>query len=100
MKNRLVMGVDALTKEQEKEFVEYLRGRKCGWWHWIDNFWLITTTASDFLPSEIRDELVRIAPEVRVLVLNINDPKIWMGQGPQSEERNMFTWLQKTWNSD
>jgi hypothetical protein len=100
MKNRFVVGVDALTKEQEKEFVEYLRGRKCGWWHWIDNFWLITNSASDLSLSEIRDELLRIAPEVRVFVLDMSDPKRWIGQGPKSDERNMFSWLQKTWNSD
>jgi hypothetical protein len=93
MKQRFVVGIDSLTKEQEKEFVEYLRGRKAGWWHWIEHFWLLTNASGNIIPQEIRDELLRIAPNVRVLVMDMNDPKQWSAEGPKADDRNMFTWL-------
>jgi hypothetical protein len=91
MKKFFVVGIEPMTAEQDRSFIEYLRGLRVGWWHWIPNFWLVTGNTEAGC-SEIRDELDRIAPGNTNLVLEV-DPINWAGFGPTTDERNMFVWL-------
>ena len=100
MKKRFIIGVDPTSKEQEKQFIEYLRGRGCGRWHWINNFWLVTDPSGKVTAKELRDELMRIAPEARILVLPVTPTRGWSGKGPRGPEKNMFDWLRNNWEED
>jgi hypothetical protein len=100
MKKRFIVGIDSLTPEQDKEFVEYLQNQKCGWWHWITNLWLVSNRAGHLSAKEIRDEVIRLAPNARALVVEINEPGTWSGKGPNSKDLNMFEWLKETWEKD
>ncbi len=90
-----VIGTESLTVEQEKSFIEYLEGKRLGWWHWLPNFWLIT---GDNAPesSAIRDKLNDLASGKHLLVVEVN-PVTWAGFGPGTAERNMFNWLNRMW---
>jgi hypothetical protein len=95
MRKWFVVGIESMTAEQEKSFLEYIRDKRMGWWHWIPNLWLIT--GSDAVGcSDIRDKLMNLAPAKNTLVLAVN-PVTWAGFGPKSDKRDMFRWLNRTW---
>jgi hypothetical protein len=98
MKRRFVVGLDSSTKEQNQEFIEFIRGRQLGWWHWISNFWLLTDPGGKLSAIELRLELGKIYPGVHTLVLELSEKDdTWSGFGPKGEDRNMFKWLNDYW---
>lgn len=98
MSKRYIVAVDSSTKEQANAFSEFLKSNGLGWWHWLDNFWLIVDTRDQFSASKIRDKLGETHPRVHNLVIELNEyGDTWSGLGPSSAKRNMFTWIKETW---
>ena len=98
MNKRFAVALDSSTKAQNEEFVKYIRDNGYGWWHWIDNFWLLTSSSGELTAEKLRDDLGEIYPGVHKIVLELRgDNDIWSGFGPKSENKNMFTWLKKYW---
>lgn len=100
MRKRFVVGVDSMSDEQEQKFLEYIRKNGYGWWHWLNNFWLIVDGEGKLTASQLRDTLKSIVPNVNLLVIDVEGKQNWSGFGPRSEERNMFNWIRKTWDRD
>lgn len=98
MKKRFIVSLDSETPEQEKEFVEYLRSNGCGWWHWINNTWMIVDSKGEQTASRLRDDLDKIFPAVRKIVFELRGTDdTWSGFGPTGKEQNMFNWIKKNW---
>lgn len=98
MSKRFIVGVDSSTEEQDKAFLSFVKSHGLGWWHWLENFWLITDSSDQLTASDIRDELGKTYPGVHKLVIELSDSgDTWSGYGPKSEKRNMFNWLNETW---
>jgi len=98
MKKQFVIALNSTTEEQEKMFLEYIKSNGFGWWHWIDNFWLVVDTQDKLSAEKLRDDLENIFPKVRKLVIEIfSESSTWAGYGPNGEQRNMFNWLHNTW---
>lgn len=94
-----VVGIEALTRQQERAFIAWAHDAKgLGWWHWISNFWLLVGH-QEVTCSDIRDELLRLAPGMDCLVLEVN-PVTWAGFGPKTTVHDMFKWIKSTWRSD
>jgi hypothetical protein len=91
-----VVGIEPITTEQEKSFIEYISAKQMGWWHWIPNFWLILGLNTPSC-SEIRDELHRLAPSETIMVVEVS-PVSWAGYGPNAGEKNMFPWFAENWD--
>jgi len=99
MSKRYIVGLDSSTEEQDDAFLQFINDNGLGWWHWLNNFWLITDSSGKFSAGEIRDELNESHPSVEKLVIELSDSgDTWSGFGPKSEDQNMFTWLRKTWS--
>lgn len=98
MRKRFIVLVDNTTLEQEEKFVSYIRENGFGWWHYINNSWLLTTN-KDFKSSEIRDKLNEFFPDEYNLVIELrgDTDDSWSGFGPSGSKRNMFRWLKTTW---
>lgn len=98
MKKRFVVALDSSNKSQNDSFVEYIKDKGYGWWHWIDNFWLLTDSSGNLTAAKLRTDLGEIYPGVHKLVLELrgNDDD-WAGFGPNSEKKNMFSWLKSNW---
>ena len=96
---RFVIAAQGLSYENEQEFMEYVKSNEFGWWHWIDNFWLITTHDSRVTAGDIQTQLNKTSPTARNLVLEISDSKDWAAFGPNGDEasNNMFEWLHGEW---
>ena len=91
--------IDNSTTEQEEEFITYIKDNGFGWWHYINNSWLLSTN-KDFTAKELRDAVKGIFINENNLVIELKGETddTWSGFGPKSEKRNMFTWLKSNWN--
>jgi len=98
MKNRFIVVLNESTSEQDKEFIKYIKSEKIGWWHWIDNLWMLRTTNEKISAQSLRDKIGEIYPSVRIMVFELGEKRdTWSGRGPKTEEKNMFTWIKKNW---
>lgn len=97
MKKRFIVAVDSSTPEQEQAFREWIAGR--GWWHWLNNFWLIADSSGEMTASEILDRVRGCYPNVDCVVLELrpDGTDTWAAFGPYSDKRNMFNWLRRNW---
>lgn len=101
MKKRFIVALDSSTSEQDKIFINYLKAKNVGWWHWLNNLWLIYTDTGDLTARKIRDDLNVIYPTTNKIIFELSgDSDTWSGFGPSSEERNMFKWIHENWKKD
>lgn len=101
MSKRYIVAVDASTKEQVSKFVEFAKENHMGWWHWMNNFWLLTDSAEALDAVKVRDGVNEAFPGVNNLVIELNETgDTWAGFGPQTEDRSMFKWLHATWSKN
>ncbi len=98
MKKRFIVGMDTITEEQEKAFLKYLKTTRLAWWHWIDNFWLIVDRSEKFTAEKLQNEIKKLIPLERLLVIEVKGGAPWSGFGPKTEKLNMFNWLLYTWS--
>lgn len=101
MKKRFLITLDSASSAQNKSFLDYLESKGFGWWHWIDNFWLIDAGETTITAKDIRDKLCETHPNINNFVMEIgSNYETWAAFGPNSEERNMFNWLNDYWNAN
>lgn len=96
MSKMFVVGINNMTNDEAKQFINYIRDQKLAWWHWINNFWLLVDAYDTMSCSEIRDKLNLISHGKRNLVLEVS-PKTWSGFGPNSANKDMFKWIKNQW---
>jgi hypothetical protein len=100
MKKRFVVCLDAsATREQEQEFLNFVKSNRYGWWHWLPNTWLIVDGSGNLDRAVLRDEVVTSYPEVFNLVLEIPAEVLglWSGFGVSSPKKDMFKWIRENW---
>ena len=97
MSSSFVVGVEGLNEKEEEAILDALRDCGCGWWHWIENIWLIEHPSDEMRAAEIR-KLVkdRLEGNNNVVVLRISCTD-WATYGPESEERSFAKWLKEHW---
>lgn len=98
MSKRFIIGIDESNEDQNQEFLNFLKANDFGWWHWIDNLWLLTTDSDKHDAVSLSNKLNSIYPSIRRLVIELNkDGDTWAGFGPSSKVANMFDWLNSDW---
>ena len=97
MKRRFLIATQGMTLEQQAKVTNRVRDRGFGWWHWIDEFWLLTTSSTDVTAVSLRDELTAIAPATRTLVMEIPEDISWAGRDGIGQKNEIFDWLKATW---
>lgn len=99
MKKRFVVLLNSSSKEQNDEFLDWLKEQNTGWWHWLSNSWLISNSRGHLSAQEIRNKLNEIYRGSNNLVLELGeDYDTWSGFGPKGEDKNMFGWIKKNWS--
>lgn len=103
MKRRFVIGVDGFSADESKRFSEYLNS-KGAYWHWIENFWLLTRVTEDpeepLSTKEIRDEVREINNTARALVLEVGADIDWSSVGAKNAKgKDQHEWIRKHWDS-
>ena len=96
--NRFIVALDSSTVEQNDAFRQFIKDNGLLWWHWLDDFWLIVGSSGGFTAADIRDKAKECFPGVHLLAIRLDENgDRWSGFGPNTEESNMFEWLQETW---
>jgi hypothetical protein len=98
MTRRFVIGIDKLDDRQNKEFTDYLRDFG-GWWHWIDNLWLLAVEGNQSITAQsIQQKVSSINQDARVIVLEVGADIDWYGKGAlNASGKNQHDWFKKTW---
>lgn len=98
MKKRFIVLIERSTKDQNESFLSWIKGQKLSWWHWFQNVWLLSNSSGSFSAESIRDNVKEFYPGANIFVEELREGEgTWAGLGPNSEERNMFSWLRRTW---
>ncbi len=93
--------VVAAENLRTREFAEFLDNNGLGWWHWIENFWLITAPNSTEISAEILQSKVNVfSDSPRCMVIELHGAHTWSGHGPTNSDdgSNMFDWLRNTFD--
>jgi hypothetical protein len=94
---RYLAAIEGLTPDYEKKFLAYIKENNWGWWHRIDNVWLITDYKETVSVREIRDFLLSLgAPGAVGIVVPVTDDD-WAGLGPKASLKETFKWLHDYW---
>ena len=100
MRRRFVIGIDGLNAAEEKEFREYI-SEQGAWWHWINNLWLLTTKDEDITTAKIRNRILKIDPDARVIVFEFAEDIDWAASGStNSKGKKLSGWIKETWSAD
>jgi hypothetical protein len=57
MKRRFIVAVSGLDQADQNKFSEFIRENGLGWWHWIGDFWLLTSKSEAVSVTQIRDHI-------------------------------------------
>jgi hypothetical protein len=101
MAKRFIVCLDGSNAEQHELFKKYIDEHKLGWWHWLNNIWLISDSSNKLDSEIIRDKVTEIYSNINSLVIELkgsSENDTWSGFGPQGEKNNMFEWLHNTWS--
>lgn len=71
MKKLFIVSVDDATKEQRNAFTSALRTKHkgCGFWHHIENTWIIIDPTGELKASPLSDEILSLMPKATIMVL-------------------------------
>ena len=98
MRKRFIVLIDETTTKQNSEFLDKIEKLGFGWWHYINNSWLLVTTGN-YNASTIRDIVKDIFENEHNLVIELKGKNdTWSGFGPSGEHQDMFKWLNETWS--
>lgn len=99
MKKRYIVCVNKSNKDQNIEFLKYLRQQRFGWWHYLDNTWLIVDSKGTSKIGDIRDKAKVTFENEYNMIFELKDGEgSWSGFGPNSSSRSMFKWLKENWD--
>ncbi|EIT7146592.1 hypothetical protein [Vibrio vulnificus] len=93
----------AAERLDEKKFIAFLEQSGFGWWHWIDNFWLITVkNGAQISTQTLQNKVTELSHSPRNFVLEIEGHPPWHAFGPNSTNggQNMFEWLHDVFDKD
>jgi hypothetical protein len=96
LKNRFIIIVDDASREQQNTVTEFLRGQKCGYWHYFSDVWFLYETNKQWSAVSLRNKLMEILPGRTAIVLKIQDGTRWAAFG----QPNIFTWVKESWTKD
>jgi len=101
VKRRFVVADNAMSDEQEKQFIAWLRDEvRVGWWHYLKGFWLIADRYERISATAIRDKLKMIkSPLGAILVMEIHDDITWAGVHLPGRT-DTFDWLPRQWTGE
>ena len=101
MSKRFIVTTNPTTVEQDNLLREWLNTCGFGWWHWINETWLLVDVTGSWTTERIVNKLVELFPGTYSLVIEVPLNNVtWYGYGPNEgppSDKNMFTWLRSEW---
>ncbi|SRR5712692_912534 len=100
MKKRFIVATNATTAIEDKAFKDKLAAEfpGVGWWHRLDELWLILDHQGRFDAKRLRDIASEVFSGKKLLVIEINEVgDTWAGLGTSATVKEMFEWLHTQW---
>lgn len=98
MIKRFVVLLDSAAEDQDNQFLEWLKEKGVGWWHWLSLSWLIVNSRGDLSAGKIRNKVTEVYGSNTLVIELQGSDDTWAGYGPKRGKRNMFKWLEETWS--
>jgi len=95
LSNKFIVAVSDATAQKRDAISIHLKDRGFGYWHWMPDIWLLTTS-SEATAESIRDEVLKVAPGVNIFVTPVATPPggmVWATYSPEEWQE----WLNKNW---
>ncbi len=88
-----ILGSDTLSSVQRDAITNYLSGAGLGYWHWLPDFWLITSGDDRITGPSLRDVVKSIIPNVQFTIFPVEPVGTWAGVG----DEKWVQWLNENW---
>ena len=91
MKKRFIVCYNNnIPKEEEIKFVQFAKDNKMGWWHWIDNVWLLVDYSGQMTAPILRDKVCKLHSGSRVIIIELAEDKDTWAGFETAKCKNMF----------
>ena len=102
MSARFFVAVEPLTKEQERQFKDYVEDNNGTWWHWISNFWLVrfTDDLGALTSNQLWGFLIKLNPKLRIIISEVKGTDWTVTDMRNSKNKSMSDWLERHWMDD
>lgn len=84
------VATSGMTAQQDQALADFWRGR--GWWHGVPGFWILKDITDQVTASDVRNDVRKIAPGARVMVIDMGVPATWASSSMNEANRD---WLRK-----
>jgi hypothetical protein len=94
-KSKFIVAISDATAENRDAISNRLKNLGFGYWHWMPDIWLLTTSSA-LTAESIRDEVMKLAPSINIFVTPVANPPggmIWATYSPEEWQE----WLNKNW---
>lgn len=101
MKKKYAVATNPMSVAQNESLIDYIKQKDLAWWHWIGNFWLLIDYNEKVDCISLRDDLSKLFPGLHFIILDVTTAGSgwWGGFGPNAGDKNMFEWLENTWDA-
>jgi hypothetical protein len=91
--NSFIIAVEAPTPEEANAITKLFQGKpEWGFWHYLSNFWIVTT-GSPATTASLSEMIDQIIARKLYIVLSVSDQKTYFGRLPNEAH----DWFSKTW---
>jgi hypothetical protein len=97
---RYIAAITGLPKADEQLFLGFIKKNGWGWWHRIDNFWLIIDKKDTSSSEQIRDFLMPLKGPVGFVMEIPAEAFGWAAFGPGESADELFSWVETNWSPD
>lgn len=98
MKRRYIICLQNLTQKHNDALREFFKSNGLGWWHWVGDTWFLTDPSGKFTAQLIRDNVRKMVPNERFIVIEINENgDTWSGVTTNDPDKKMFSWIRRVW---
>ncbi|MGY4700379.1 hypothetical protein ACVND7_12210 [Avibacterium paragallinarum] len=93
MSKKFIVIVDDNFSVTERDKITKYFKNKYGYWHWISNVWLLSTSKENTTTDTIRDEVKKLVNKGTIVVINASGSNGWSAFG----QKKKFEWMHSNW---
>jgi hypothetical protein len=95
---KVIVLLEESTVEQQRIFLEWVKGKGMGWAHWFVGGWLLAIPGPIPTVQEIVDQLGTMTPSPQCIAFEISDPLAWQGTLNSPSVAGAKNWLMDQWH--
>ena len=95
MRGRFILITNPADQDLVTNYIQRLHKQHgVGWWHWVDNVWLISDRLGQIASIGLRDEIRKIVgSEATILVFQVSEAD-WTAYAPKGSH----DWFRESWD--